>query len=116
MFPLLMLGNQHRGIDLEREQSCGGADHDADRAADAARSEAGELTCTRGHFFSEEHSGTHSLQTAFLLEREREREFRPILGAPSHWLWYASVGLLRGQAVKVLSSMRENCLSPIIGG
>jgi hypothetical protein len=73
MFPLLMLGNQHRGIDLEREQSCGGADHDADRAADAARSEAGELTCTRGHFFSEEHSGTHSLQTAFLLERERER-------------------------------------------
>jgi hypothetical protein len=103
-----VLGKQHREIDLEREQSCGGADHGADRAADAARGEAGELACTRGLFFAEEHSGTHTLTGDSLLPK---REFRTILGAPSNWLWYASVDLLRGEALKVF--MRENCLSPI---
>jgi hypothetical protein len=76
-----VLGKQHREIDLEREQSCGGADHDADRVADAARGEAGELAFTRGLFFAEEHSGTHTLPADSLFPN---REFRPILGAPSN--------------------------------
>jgi len=57
MFPFLVVGHQHREIDLQREQGGRGADHDADRAADAARGEAGEHTCSRGLLFTEEHSG-----------------------------------------------------------
>jgi hypothetical protein len=63
----LVVGNQHREIDLQREQGGRGADHDADRAADAARGEAGEHTCSRGLLFAEEHSGTPTLTAGIRL-------------------------------------------------
>ena len=67
MFPFLVVGHQHREIDLQREQGGRGADHDADRAADAARGEAGEHTCSRGLLFTEEHSGTPTLTAGIRL-------------------------------------------------
>ena len=67
MFPFLVVGHQHREIDLQREQGGRGADHDADRAADAARGEAGEHTCSRGLHFTEEHSGTPTLTAGIRL-------------------------------------------------
>lgn len=63
----LVVDNQHREIDLQREQGGRGADHDADRATDAARGAAGEHTRRGGLHCAEGHSGTPTLTVELML-------------------------------------------------
>ena len=102
MFPFLVVGHQHREIDLQREQGGRGADHDADRTADAARGEAGEHTCSRGLLFAEEYSGTPTLTAGIRLLTSMSTQI-PI----GYNIWPASGQAVPWQAVQVF--MRWDC-------